>query len=203
MHPLKPELRWVVATLFLLQLIGCAGSAQTHQPPASELKPIDRVRNGIVALQANLKLTLGSAQSLGGSSSSRSVFSQNLEATERQVGTLRSDATELRDRATDYLALWSGQTMTITGNSHSYGTDHRRDLAKAKYDEFINDLLAARDVVLPLLDRLKTVQSSTNQVAMQAEVRQAQIDGAKGMQHLDQALAALDELKGMLQARGN
>jgi hypothetical protein len=199
----RPKLHWLVATLLLSQLLGCAGSAHPNESPKSDLMPIDRVRNGIIALQANLKLTIASAQSLAGGPSARSVFSQNLRATEEQIGTLRADAIELRDRASDYLALWSGQTMTITGQSHSHGTDEQRDRAKAKYDAFVGDMVAARDIVLPLLDRLRTIDSSADQVALQAELRQAQVDGAKGIQHLDEALAALDELRNMLQAKGN
>lgn len=196
------ESRTFVAMLLVTMLLGCA-SQETKDKPASAVKPIDRVREGIVGLSGDLKQTMDSAQLLAGNQGSRSSYSQDLRKTEQRVQTLRSDATELRDRASDYLLVWGGETFTITGDSHARGTNTRRDAGKAKYDELVSALMSAKEIVLPLLDRFKAIEASRDSAAIRADAQIAQTDGTRAIQSLDEALSRLDELKAMLQAKGD
>jgi hypothetical protein len=191
------------AVMLISVLAGC--KAQTaNESQGSQVKPIDRVREGIVALQAHLKGTLASSTSLAnGGWGSRERFSQDLQETQRCAQTLQSDSAELRERASDYLAAWSGNTYIITRDSHARGTDTQRGVVEAKYDEFVNSMLAAKEVVLPLLEQLKTIEASHDSAAVRANLQQAESQEAQATQALDEALARMDELKHLLQASGN
>jgi hypothetical protein len=197
------DTRSFAATLLLAILLGCA-SQETKNKPASAVKPIDRVREGIVGLTSDLKRTMVSAQSMANNArSARSSYSQDLRKTEQRVETLRTDAAELRDRASDYLAVWGGDTFVITGDSHARGTDTRRDAAKAKYDQLVSALMSAKEIVLPLLDRFKAIEASRDPVTIGEDVQIAESDGTQAIHALDVALSRLDELKAMLQTKGD
>src|SRR6185436_3278570 len=97
-------------------LTGCAASDPSPEKRAGQVKPIDRVRSGIADVSADLEKTLASLkqaseQSGLGELSRRAAFSENLKSTEKRVAILRADAKELRERASDYLALWSGNVV--------------------------------------------------------------------------------------------
>lgn len=196
------ETRSIAAMLLLAICLGCA-SQEAKDKPASEVKPIDRVRDGIVGLTSDLKQTMDSAQLLASNQSTRSSYSQDLRKTEQRAQMLRSDAAELRERASDYLAVWGGETYTITADSHASGTNTRRDAGKAKYDQLVSALMSAKEIVLPLLDRFKAIEASRDAAAIRADAQVAQADGTRAIQSLDEALSRLDELKTMLQAKGD
>src|SRR3954447_14168676 len=167
------EIRSFAAMLLVTILLGCA-SQETKDKPDSAVKPIDRVREGIVGLTSDLKRTMSSAQLLASNQGSRASYSQDLRNTEQQAQMLRSDAAELRDRASDYLAVWGGETFTITADSHAQGTNTRRDAGKAKYDQLVSALMSAKEIVLPLLDRFKAIEASRDSAAIRADAQVAQ-----------------------------
>jgi hypothetical protein len=183
----------LLAIVVFALLCGCAASPETNEKAPSSVKPIDRVREGIVVVSGDLKRTMASADSPGD-------FSKDLQSTERSVATLRGDAAELRDRASDYLFVWGGQTYMVTGDSHATANDTRRDAVKGKYDNLVSELMSAKEIVLPLLAQYKAIESNKDPMTQRAAVMRAQADGTRAIQHLDNALARLDELKELIQA---
>jgi hypothetical protein len=134
---------------------------------------------------------------------SRNGFSREVKQIDQSVSTLRKDAAELRERANDYLLVWGGETYLVTSESHATGTDPRRDVVKTKYDAMVAELVSAREIVVPLLDRFKSLEKSSDSPAMRADVQQAQADTERATGHLDTALRQLDELKQLVQAKGH
>jgi hypothetical protein len=189
-----------VAALVLL-VAGCASSSGDDASKANALKPIDRVGEGIVDLRDDLRHTADASESISSDPSSRATFSRSLRSTERRAQTLRADAAELRDRAADYLALWSGQTYTVASNSHAAGTDDRRQIVKQKYDQFVSEMIAAKETVLPLLDEFRAIESSRDANAISPGVHNARQKTEQATASLSDALRSLDELKELVQPR--
>jgi hypothetical protein len=202
MRCIKPDFGVFVMVALAMALNGCAATSDSSEKPASTVKPMDRVREGIVAVSADLKRTMEASQALAeGGRSARSRFSQDLKSTEQQIATLRNDAAELRERASEYLSAWSGQTYIVTNATMARGTDSRREGVKTTYDEFVSELVSAKEIVLPLLDRWKAIEGRADRAVTTAELQQAQADGTRVVQHLEDGLKKLDELKKQLQTR--
>src|SRR6476660_5779473 len=132
---------------------GCASSTQTAQSPGSQVKPIDRVRSGIADVAGDLRKTQSSLRDLENQSGPfdrgrRAAFSDNLQSTEQRIATLRTDAKELRERAAEYLTLWTGQVVTVGSDYYGYRSDAKHDVRRDKYDAFVATLVSARDTVV-------------------------------------------------------
>src|SRR5205085_11644884 len=172
---------WLLAAIPLVVILfGCADFQPTNERTPTTVKPIDRVREGIIALSTDLKRTMVSSEALANNDpSSRPSFSRDLRSTERSVAALRRDSAELHDRASDYLLVWSGQTYTVTSQSHASGTDPRREVVKGKYDQLVSELVSAKEIVLPLMDRFTAVEKSTSALTTRSDVQQVQSEGTR------------------------
>jgi chromosome segregation ATPase len=121
------------------------------------------------------------------------------------VQTLRADAGDLRQRADEYLFLWSGNKAGFTTEGNYYQvTDEGRQQKKAKYNEMVTALQQARDEILPLMPDLEKLQAAfdakTDREKLRADVQQARQRETRGTAHLKDGLARLDELKAMFAA---
>ena len=195
--------RLIVMTM-VVTLFGCAESHESSDPPASTVKPIERVRQGIVDVADDLTRTNASSQELlksGGPARLR--FSKDLQSTKQHVETLRADATDLRDRASDYFKTWSGETVIVTNAGVAKGTDPRREAVKDKYDQFSGELVAAKDIVIPLMSEFQMMEARSDDATLGDDVRKANVDATQAIHHLNEAVKRLDELKNLAQARGD
>lgn len=188
---------WILS---VLTLAGCqsAGNPQTEAPP---LRPIERVHAGIIAVrdQSDATLTAAEAMVADPSRTRQNRFNEDLRLMETAVQTLRNDATELRERANEYLILWSGQSTGFTNDGRFYErSDDRYGQRKTKYEEMVKSLQAARDEILPLMTDLKGLSASPSQTIVQP-ARQRQTRAAA---HLNTAVTQLDELTQMFKQTG-
>ena len=206
--------------LILLALLagtcGCAPSAArtadddsaTSAPP----RPIDRVRAGIVSVKGQFEQSAQAAQDVTNASagsrarSDRNRFNKDLASLDVAVAQLRSDGVELRERAAEYLALWSGQKVTITASGAVAGyTDQRRAQVKAKYDQMVAAMQHANQAATPLMADMKDLQKKLSGgpeevqfQSLRSQSIQISNESAQVQSHLDSALKDLDELTAML-----
>jgi hypothetical protein len=194
-------------------LTGCMSSATKTQGGATPVRPIDRVRNGIGAVKTQLDAALAAARAVTAdpamnSRSNRQTFSRELRATEQQVQTLRSDAIELHQRASEYLALWGGGTSVLTTDGRINPTSNQASTSlQAKFDEMVSALQQARDVAAPLLANLQQLEgrlrddvSAAEMQALRPDVQRASAQEALAVAHLNTAVTKLDELKSLAAA---
>ena len=196
----KSVLIWLALAALVSGFFGCTSS----KPVAAQdttAKPIDRVYQGLVDVQSELARTTNAAEAIAdGVPNTRSTFSLDLRALEQRVQTLKSDAAELRDRADGYLATWSGQTYVVTGNSTASTTDPQHQAAKAKYDQFVAEMIASKEAVLPLLDTFVAIEKGPNRAAVDSQIQLSRQQSDVANRHLSNAVGELDELKKMVQA---
>jgi hypothetical protein len=196
-----------------LLLAGCTSAGSSNPPAQAQPRPIERVREEIVALKEQMGKTVAATEAItatpGTNLSTREQnLSRELRATETLVDSLRANAKQLNERANEYLAVWGGQVNYIGAQGGpQVGTNQPRQQAKATYDRMVAELIKARDVLLPLQtslqqleQRLKTRPSPTQVQAMAPDVRQAVTDGQAVISHLQSALTTMDELTAQLRA---
>jgi hypothetical protein len=206
----------LIALALLAGSCGCAPSAAHTSADDSAAsappRPIDKVRAGIVSVNGQFEKSAQSAQdvtntSAGGSfRSDRSRFSKDLESLDVAVAQLRSDAVELRERATEYLALWSGQKVTVTASGAVGGyPDQRRARVKAKYDQMVAAMQQANQGASPLMadmkdfeQKLKGSPDAAQLQSLRSQSLRISEETAAVRSHLDTALTNLDELTVML-----
>jgi hypothetical protein len=197
-------------TLFAASALGAGCGSQPTAPPGNQaqLRPIDKVREGILAVKAQLETTLASARAVSGSSSqnlraNREMFSRDLRAAEQRAIELRSDAQVLRDRAAEYLVLWGAQTTVVTSQGRvGNKTNEPRQAGQASYDEMVAALQQARDVVVPMLTDLQKMEKTLRDDMSGAELQsiRTSVEGiaareSKATALLDTAVTKLDEVK--------
>ena len=206
----------LIALALLAGSCGCAPSAAHTSADDSAAsappRPIDKVRAGIVSVNSQFEKSSQSAQdvtnaSAGGSfRSDRGRFSKDLESLDVAVAQLRSDAVELRERATEYLALWSGQKVTVTASGAVGGyPDQRRAQVKAKYDQMVADMQQANRGASPLMADMKELEKKlaggrdeAQSQSLRSQSNRISEETAQVRSHLDSALKTLDELTAML-----
>jgi hypothetical protein len=206
----------LIALALLAGSCGCAPSAAHTSADDSAAsappRPIDKVRAGIVSVDSQFEKSAQSAQDVTNSSaggsfrSDRGRFSKDLESLDVAVAQLRSDAVELRERATEYLALWSGQKVTVTASGAVGGyPDQRRAQVKAKYDQMVADMQQANRGASPLMADMKELEKKlaggrdeAQSQSLRSQSNRISEETAQVRSHLDSALKTLDELTAML-----
>lgn len=186
-------------------MAGCQ-SAPTSDAPAKRVRPIDKVREELVGLKDQLNANIVTIEAIPAASSARAAhqnLTREIAKTDALVATLRTSVKELDERATDYLAAWGGEVDYIgTSGAPQVGTNVPRQQAKARYDRMVGSLMKARDAAAPLRSSVTTLEqklaggmSAAQLQALKPDVDRIFSEAKVSITHVQEAIAALDELK--------
>jgi hypothetical protein len=94
------------------------------------------------------------------------------------------------------MMLWSGRVATVTDADIQRRTDDRHGESQAEYDAMVASLISARDLVNPLLARLKGIENG-NSVGdrLREDVRGARGLADQAITKLNSAVEHLDNVK--------
>lgn len=192
----------------LVLMSGCASTAPSEAGASSQVRPIDKVEEEIVALKGQLGRTMAAVEAVAAPSgpdarARRGNLSRELAQTDKLVEALRTNARELNERATDYLAAWGGQVSYIgTSGAPQTGTNTPREQAKARFDRMVQGLIKTRDTMTPIRASITQLEQQLGQnlSASQLQGLKPQVDpivvGMKqASEHLTEAHTALLELR--------
>ena len=182
---------WSLVLIFVCA--GCASDAKSNDGSSSApaIKPIDQVQLDIAAVKQQLLATVSAAEA--------GDLPAKLAATESAIANLRETLAQLDKRSNEYLVMWSKQA-SVTVHSGGVYRSHTQvpQRTKAKYDQMLTALRAARDQVNPALAELRQVSNSTtssNNAELVARARQRM---TRGIDRLDEASKHLAELKELI-----
>lgn len=184
---------WSLALLFIAA--GCGSDKKSTEPakPAPDVKPIDQVQTDIVAVKQQLLGALSAAESHAGN------LQATVAATELAINELRNTLAQLDQRADEYLAMWSRQaTVAITADGVYRTPNEQPKRSKAKYDQMLAALRAARDQINPAIAELRQVAKADPSTNTSQLVASAHAQGMRGIDRLDEALKHLADLKSLI-----
>jgi hypothetical protein len=192
----------------LLAGTGCQSMPEGPAEKPATVRPIEKVRLGILAVRTRLQATLTSADGIPNSgklmSLRKGTFKDNLKSTQEAVQALRSDVAGMRERADEYLSRWNAQV--IGSNNSTQVHTHADPLGERKlekYNQLLASLTQARDEAVPVLaelERLEVVSRTMDQDAaaqqqFQADLKPLHEQANRASKHLTDAGVRLDELK--------
>lgn len=204
---IRPILRCAGVLMLLCIAASCQSTGESASaPPVQPVKPIDQLRVGIVVAAEQLQATLALAEEAAAEPTSRqrprpNRFADSLEKTRAAMQTLRADAQEVRDRAGDYMTMWSGEVVVVSPDgSLGSSVSPTQQRGKAKYDQMVTSLLQAREQLLPLEAELLKLKDGQETSAAAADLPQIRQRGAQAVAYMNAAVTQLDELKAILSA---
>ena len=188
---------WSLVLIFVSA--GCASDAKSTDGNSSApaLKPIDQVQLDIAAVRQQLLATLGAAEASAGDAGGD--LPAKLATTESAIANLRETLAQLDKRSNEYLVMWSKQA-SVTIHSGGVYRSHTQvpQRTKAKYEQMLTALRAARDQVNPALAELRQISESANNANKAERVARARQRMTQGIDRLDEASKHLTELKELI-----
>jgi len=185
---LHQRVLWSLLLVFVSA--GCGSNAKSANGEAPTVKPIDQVQRDILTVKQQLIAAIDAAEPRAGD------LPEKVTATDSAIANLRTTLAQLDQRSNEYLVMWSKQA-SVTVHSGGVYRSHTQvpQRTRAKYDELLTALRAARDKVNPALTDLRQIVksgASENTSNLAARAREL---AKQGIERLNDASKYLEELK--------